>query len=103
MTSRTICSVIGTLISNVPRKLMRITKARIKGRMVKMEITRKKRPTLNVNVGEVSAVTRIKAREIPIMGVGTTVQSRAMRTIATIGRGATLIRREDSVDSTLKQ
>ena len=100
---RTICSVIGIFISNVPRKLMRIIKAKTSGRMVKMEITRKKRPIPNVNVGEVNAVTRAKAREIPIMGVGATAQLRATKITATNGRGATLIQKEGSVDLILKQ
>ena len=67
-----------------------------------MEITRKKRPIPNANVGEVNAVTRVKAEEIPIMGVRATVRLRATKIIAMIGRGATLIQRGDLVALNLR-
>ncbi len=100
MISQTTCSIIGTSISNVPRRMMRTTKGRIRGRMEMMVTIMKKRAPPNVNVGEVNVITKSKEEETTIIVGRVTVPLQATKIIVMTGRGATLIQRGDLFNST---
>ncbi len=80
--------------------MMKMPRERIREMMEMMGMILKKSVRLSANVWEINVTTRRKGKEIIIMEGGETVPSWDTISTVMIGRGATLIRKGDSVDST---